>query len=399
MDAATIQPLADLLAGLDREACRQVLRSWYAGAHVKAAPPAAGIRLAATALWREPFSVLGREDLPLLPDQLAALLATWDPATLDVRVVLDGARMLWAVGEGETAMHWADIAHVRSFAKPQRHTTAFLTALAITLAEVGRARPDQDFPGFAQAVAAGAAEGWPENTAEDDQAWALLLASAPSRTVLTDCLLGADGLPRPRIAALLAWSSRNAKALEPWASRVANGVRQAAEGSDAKATWLIAQAYVDEQMVRPGNEMPGAVSDASIRRFRALKQALGAAQSAPVRLAVVQELARYFRSRQRPGQGAELIGSLQGQFTGTDAVEVARVRQDLLALEVGRSLAEAREESGNQRLADAAVLAEQRSRKPAVDKLTDPNIQARFQHELVRLERSTVPAMQGRREW
>jgi hypothetical protein len=399
MDAAAIQPLADLLAGLDRESCRQVLRSWYAGSQAKTAPPAVGIRLAATALWREPFSVMGREDLPLLPGQLAALLATWDPATLDLTLALDGARMLWAAGEGEVARRWVDATYSRAFAKPQPHTTAFLTLLATTLAEVGLARPDKDFPGFAQAVVAGAAGGWPDNTAEDDQAWARLLVSSPSRATLAGCLLDDRGMPRPRIAALLAWSSRNANALEPWAAKVADGVRQAADGSDLKAMWLIAQAYVDEQHVRPGNEMPGPVTDASIRRFRALKQALGTAQSAPVRLAVIQEMARYFRSRQRPGQGAELIASIQGQFTGPDVAVVARVRQDLLASEVSRLMAEAREESGNQRLADAAVLAEQRSRKPAVDKLTDKNVQTRFQNELVRLERSTVPAMQGRREW
>jgi hypothetical protein len=399
MDPAALQSLADLLAGLDRESCRQVLRSWYAGTQAKAAPPAVGIRLAATALWREPFSVLGREDLPLLPDQLAALLATWDPATLDLTLVLDGARMLWTAGEGEAARRWADAAHARAFTKPQQHTTAFMTLLATTLAEVGLARPDKDFPGFAQAVVAGAAGGWPDNTAEDDQVWALLLASSPSRAALTGCLLDDQGMPRPRIAALLAWSSRNAKALEPWATRVADGVRQAADGSDLKAMWLVAQAYVDEQQVRPGNEPVGTESDASIRRFRALKLALVAANGESTRLAVVHEIARYFRSRHRPGQGTELIASIQGQFTGQQAVAVARLRQDMQSAEIVRSLADARQESGNQRLADAAVLTEQRSRKPAVDKLTDPVVKDRFVNELIRLERATVPAMQGRREW
>ena len=163
---------------------------------------------------------------------------------------------------------------------------------------------------------------------------------------------------------------------------------------DAKAAWLIAECYVDEQMLHPGMEapdmeIPGKVNEASIRRFRALKLALTAAQSETWKVAVLREIAAYFISRYRGKQGADLLANFESQ----SPTVVVELKQSLLEFDRQRLLNEERQILANKRSGEMVLLERQRRDLVTVSKTGDTAVIIRLKNHIQELDRLTRPAM------
>lgn len=137
----------------------------------------------------------------------------------------------------------------------------------------------------------------------------------------------ADGRPSVAALQLAAWATpkeRTAGRVDQLAGRAA-----AAEPERA-ARLLLGQAYAEEAHHAPPPAEPDpAIPDLpeptpwTIHRFHALKRALAAAPDEATRLLVARHLAGYFRSRHRPGEGADLLASLAGGFSAGKRADLA----------------------------------------------------------------------------
>jgi hypothetical protein len=144
---------------------------------------------------------------------------------------------------------------------------------------------------------------------------------------------------------MLGWSHRHAGALDAWRERIERELARSASQPDQRALWKVALGYAEEQRhadLAQGPPLGKPVTPWTIHRFRFLKEALEEAESSEVRLTVLVELARWFRSRHRPGQGAEFLAPHAVRLAPEHAARLEELLATLRNEEEARLRAEAR---------------------------------------------------------
>lgn len=149
------------------------------------------------------------------------------------------------------------------------------------------------------------------------------LVSAPqSRAILAAELQDPQGNVRVDVAHILSWSYLVAGDLRSWQTQIDQKIADPNLTGDAKALWLVAKAFTD-QLADPRLDLR--------YRRKSLDQALAAAQSEPVRFAVLRELVDLMAALNWRPRALTLIDSLAGQFGPDIAAQIATMRGQIAA--------------------------------------------------------------------
>ena len=124
------------------------------------------------------------------------------------------------------------------------------------------------------------------------------------------------------IAKILAWSYRAADDLKTWRAVVNAELAKEAVTGDTRAMWLMIDAY---------NRAIVPFEPAGKWGIGSLTQALGCAESEPVRLDVIRQIGIYYRQMKRPAAAVSVIESIKNQFTGEALAEVETIQKGLAA--------------------------------------------------------------------
>jgi len=152
-----------------------------------------------------------------------------------------------------------------------------------------------------------------------DSLWGKPLQSAESRRIVRGALIDPQGVPRVKVGKILAWAHRNRNSeFKKWTKYVDGELAKSGAGSDARAAWLMIKAH--SAAIRPNTIYPSA-------GIRWLRQAVAAARSEPMRLAVVDELTDYFEQKKCPELAVSLIESIAEQFSGQALMRLRNVQQ------------------------------------------------------------------------
>ena len=195
-------------------------------------------------------------------------------------------------------------------------TLGQLRDLAIFLDHHLLVGPGQGYPAFAAALARLARRGGLASGAH--VVLAFPLGTPEARRILAAELLDGQGDPRLGVAKVLSWAYRNAGELTAWRDSLDQNI--AASQGDTKALWLAAKGYAVTLLPERPN---------LLRRKRWLNRALAAAGTEQGRLVVLGEFAEHYRRLGRPDVGAEMLESLQHQFSGEALAAVEDLHQQL----------------------------------------------------------------------
>jgi len=241
-------------------------------------------------------------------------------------------------------------------------TARTVSQVAGALKVAGLVGPDKSYPAYAATLARLAREGKIEVCALPWYApqQALPIGTASTRETVQGALLDTEGNPRLAIAKILAWSYRNADALKTWRAVVDAELAKEAVTGDTRALWLMIDAY---------NRAIVPFEPAARWGIGSLTQALGCAQSEPVRLDVIRQIGIYYRQMKQPQAAVGVIESIKNQFTGDALAEVEAIRKGLAA-------------------AAAAARAEHEVRERAIEARQRKTTLARYRQALVVAEAS-----------
>jgi len=221
-----------------------------------------------------------------------------------------------------------------------------LAGLARVLSVTGMTGKDKAYPEFAATVLRLARDG----TLGPADSLLLRDLRGPleadeTRKLLEAGLADLQGNARPALLVVLMWAYRNAGELDVWRQFIEDKVGSS-EG-DTKALWLVAKA--NTMMLLPDPPNP-------LRRRRGLEDALAAALSEPVRLAVLREFVDYYRAINRPAVGVQMLQSLKHQFSGEAAETIGAMQAGLQDAEAARQARNARAQSAAEIVRNEARL-------------------------------------------
>jgi hypothetical protein len=141
-----------------------------------------------------------------------------------------------------------------------------------------------------------------------DFLWGAPLQSAESQKIVRDALIDPEGVARVKVGKVLSWSYRNrGPDFKAWKKHLDDQLARKDLRGDARAAWLMIKAHCDAVRLEPVNPARG---------IPWLKQAVIAAESEPLRLAVVDELTAYLKQSNRPDLAMSFIESIKHQFSG-----------------------------------------------------------------------------------
>jgi len=203
-------------------------------------------------------------------------------------------------------------------------TSKTLSLVGGLLERAGLIGPDQSYPAYAAALAGVARSGKIEVC---DIPWyspqqALPVSTASTRETVQATLLDSEGNPRLPVAVILAWSYRNAKDFKTWRSIADVELAKESVTGDTRALWLMIDAH-NRTMISFEPEAKWGIGS--------LTQAFGCAESEPVRLNVIRQIAIYYQQMKDPAAGASVIESIKNQFTGEALAEIETLQKSLAA--------------------------------------------------------------------
>jgi hypothetical protein len=232
-----------------------------------------------------------------------------------------------SAGNRAKAQAWAMRAYQRAVGTPEARASVSLTGLLYlswTLGDVGLLGKGRTYPDYAAAIVGAARRAGPGGPEWWHWWWweplAAPIGPAEARTIAEADLLDARGRPDLMVARLLAWVHRASGDLDAWRKSLDEKVAASAD-PDTKARWLLARASAEA--------LVGTRSANLLRSKQGLDAALAAAQSEPVRLTVVQELADYYRIVRAPSSGLAMLESIKHQF-GSEAGRSIAAMEDRL---------------------------------------------------------------------
>ena len=202
----------------------------------------------------------------------------------------------------------------------------------------------QGYPAFAAATARRIREGasfWPYQL----PLMSSLLGTPESRQLLQDELIDDQGNPRLAAAKILAWAYRGAGQLKDWRKLVDDKI--AAGQGDSKALWLAVKAYSDTLVTQPPNPLA---------RKPGLDQALAAAASDPVKMAVLGELVELYKEAKREAAAVDLLDSVKSQVGGDTAKAIEGLQAQLRRDDAEHKAADARVQASRTVLQKEAQL-------------------------------------------
>ena len=340
MKTAEFDALVKSVAALDKKEAAGLVLSWLRlkeGQVAKQADPGALAGLVLLLAEQDPESLK-----PLMDAIEQHFLAVDGRKPLDLVTIWHLMRIQFAVGNPEKAQAWVLRAYaVRLGTQAARNSIdpPTLGGLAGLMVSAGLTGKGKGYVEFAATLAAQARNG---DLASGSEEMAAPLGTPEARRILEDALIvfvNAQENPRLGVAKMLAWAYRNADELDAWRQFIEDKVGSS-EG-DVKALWLAAKAYTMTLLPDPPNPL---------RRKQGLEEALAAALSDPVRLAVLREFADYYKAINRPAVGALMLQSLKHQFSGEAAETIG-------AMQAGLQDAEAARQDRNTRARSAAEVA------------------------------------------
>jgi hypothetical protein len=152
-----------------------------------------------------------------------------------------------------------------------------------------------------------------------DFLWGKPLQSEEAQQIVRRALIDAEGVPRVKVGKILGWAYRSRSSeFNAWRQYVDGELAKSGLGTDARAAWLMVKAHTEAIRFAPVN--PG-------RGTAWLKQAVIAAKSEPLRLAVVDELMAYFEQDKHPQAAARIIESIAHQFSAEAQVRLGKITQ------------------------------------------------------------------------
>ncbi len=172
-----------------------------------------------------------------------------------------------------------------------------------------------------------------------------LLCTPESRQLLQDELIDNQGNPRLAAAKILAWAYRDVGQLKDWRKLVDDKI--AASQGDSKALWLAVKAYSDTLVTQPPNPLA---------RKPGLDQALAAAASDPVKMAVLGELVELYKEAKREAAAADLLDSVKSQVGGDTAKSIEGLQAQLRHDDAEHKAADARVQAARTVLQKEAQL-------------------------------------------
>jgi hypothetical protein len=243
-----------------------------------------------------------------------------------------------SAGNRTKAQAWAMRAYQRAVGTPEAKASVSLTGLLYlswTLGDVGLLGKGRTYPDYAAAIVGAARRAGPGGPEWWHWWWweplAAPLGPADARKIAEADLLDAQGGPDLMVARLLAWAHRASGDLDVWRKSLNEKVAAAAD-PDTKARWLLARASAEA--------LVGTRSANLLRSKQGLDAALAAAQSEPVRLTVVQELADYYRIVRAPASGLAMLASIKHQFGSEAGRSIAAMEDRLRQQREARQAAE-----------------------------------------------------------
>lgn len=376
LQVGQLRMLVDAVGYLDRKQVPALVSSYLGNADRRAAVGSSQVaRLLVTA---------SSGDRAAMKQLMTDLDKEWDAAHSQKSLSWDECQVIafaWeSMGDAARFKKWAMAAYQAAVGSEAARAAADQRMLMVTsyllekLGDVGKGQGDASF--------ASALAGLVQKGAVKDDYWmdplslAMPLGTKETRKTVEDQLLDAQGNVRLVVAKIMAWAYRKAGQEKDW-TKLVDGKIGTASSADQKAMWLVAKGF-NESILPQKVEI--------LRAKPHLDKALATAESADAKLAVLCELALYYREMSRPQLAVDMLDSVKQQFQGDQLARLELLQRQMKAEVEIAAARESRAKALGAAAADRSLLRYYQSRLELAQKSGDEAKAARLSRAIADLE-------------